>query len=210
MGKKLDLSGQQFGRLTVIKEAARHSNGSVRWLCKCTCGNEVIVSRHDLRDGSTQSCGCLQTESRHSSKTHGERHTRLYNIWASMKQRCCSPSQRNYPYYGGRGIAVCEEWKNFLPFYEWAMANGYRDDLTIDRKNVNGNYEPSNCRWASIDEQRNNTRSNIILKHNGETHTMAEWSKILEISYGALQQRLGKLGWSVEKALTTPVRKAQK
>lgn len=211
MGKKLNLSGQRFGRLTVIEETTHHTNGTVRWICKCDCGNEVIVSRHNLRDGSTKSCGCWQIESRGRNKTHGERHTRLYKIWASMKQRCYCQSQQNYPHYGGRGIVVCEEWRNnYEAFRNWAIANGYCDNLTIDRIDTDGNYEPSNCRWATVEMQRNNMRSNINLTYNGESHTMSEWAKVLGISYSALQQRIGKLRWSVEKALTTPVREVHK
>lgn len=210
MGKKLDLTGMRFGRLVVIEQATHHANGGIRWMCKCDCGKEVIVARHELRSGHTLSCGCLQDENRHRT-IHGGRHTRLYVIWNNMKRRCFCPTQQKYEYYGGRGITVCDEWKNsFGAFQEWAHSHGYCEDLTIDRIDTNGNYCPENCRWATVEEQRNNMRSNVILEYNGQSHTMAEWARLLNISYTALLQRIHKLGWSVEKALTTPVRTVRK
>lgn len=134
---------------------------------------------------------------------HGMRHTRLYNIWRSMRQRCSNPKCINYHNYGGKGIKVCEEWqKDFSAFYKWATENGYKEGLTIDRKDVIGNYEPSNCRWSTYKEQANNKRNNRIIECKGISHTLGEWSEITGIKLATIWARLQK-GWSVEKALET-------
>lgn len=139
---------------------------------------------------------------------HGKRHTRIYDIWRSMRQRCYNPNTNRYKNYGGKGIKVCDEWReSFEAFYEWAMANGYADNLTIDRKDTNGNYEPNNCRWVTMKEQQNNRLNNHLETYNGETHTIAEWSEITGIKMCTLWARLKKYGWSIEKALTTATRK---
>ena len=133
---------------------------------------------------------------------HGKRNTRLYTIWRSMRQRCYNPKTNRYKNYGGRGITVCEEWNNsFTAFHEWATANGYEDNLTLERKDVNGNYEPSNCRWATYKEQANNMSNSVHLTYNGETHTMAEWADITGIKKATIWERLKK-GWSIDDALT--------
>jgi hypothetical protein len=137
------------------------------------------------------------------------KNTRLYKIWLEMRRRCNCENQTEYENYGGRGITVCDEWNGkdcFVNFYNWAMANGYSDNLTIDRIDVNGNYEPSNCRWATYLQQANNTRANIFLTYHGKTQTMADWAREIGINYTTFQRRIKYYGWSVEKAIETPTK----
>lgn len=130
--------------------------------------------------------------------------SRIYRIWANIKARCFNQNHRDYKQYGARGITMCDEWKHdFLIFYDWAIANGYTDSLTIDRINNDGNYEPDNCRWATRKEQCNNYRKNHLLEYNGEVHSIAEWSEITGINYFTLRDRINRSKWSIEKALTT-------
>lgn len=209
MGKFIDLTGQKFGRLTVIERAENNKNGSSQWVCRCECGNNKVVFIGNLKNGHTTSCGCLQREQAVKANTkHGMKHTRIYNEWCGINRRCYNQNDRCYNNYGGRGITICDEWKNdFQAFYNWAMANGYADDLTIDRIDVNGNYEPSNCRWITRKEQGNNTRRNHLLTYNGKTQTLAQWADEIGISYDTLCSRIVQRHWDIERALTTPVRK---
>jgi hypothetical protein len=216
MGKLIDLTGQKLGRLTVIKRVENSKQKNAMWECICDCGNRTICKGNDLRIGHTQSCGCLKKEKASeigkilgkSVVTHGMTNSRLYSAWHSMKVRCTNPNTQNYKNYGGRGIAVCDEWlDSFESFRDWAMANGYRDDLTIDRINNDGPYSPENCRWVTKKEQGSNRRSNHFITHNGETHTLKQWAEKKGISRETLNSRLFSLGWSVERALSEPVRR---
>ncbi len=144
----VDLTGKRFGRLTVIRRDGEDKFLQAMWLCECDCGIKVRVRGRGLRTGNTKSCGCYRNEATIATHTtHGMRHSRIYNVWHTIKARCFNENNPSYHLYGGRGITVCDEWREFVPFYEWAMANGYEENLSIVRINNDGNYEPSNCRW---------------------------------------------------------------
>lgn len=198
-----DLTGQKFGRLTAIKPMGRRGT-YIAWFCQCDCGGKTIVSSGHLRTGHTKSCGCLHT-------LHNESQTNLYALWRGMIKRCTYPKSPNYKYYGERGIKVCSEWEaDYLIFKEWALKNGYKAGLSIDRIDNNKGYCPDNCRWTTFKEQGANKRNNILWTYNGETKHAAEWARLLGISRTALVQRVNVLHWNIEKALTTPPQKAKK
>lgn len=201
-----DLTGQRFGRLTVIRATDQRYRRNVVNECLCNCGNTCFVMSRDLLSGHVTSCGCRQRETQ-TPKTHGESGSRLHHIWCNMKYRCNTPSSKDFADYGGRGISVCAEWQtDFAAFREWALANGYQEGLSIDRIDVNGNYTPENCRWIPSSAQHSNTRSNIYAEINGERHTVAEWCRILNLPHNAVRSRISR-GMSPEKALTEPIRK---
>jgi hypothetical protein len=179
--KKIEIN-ERFGRLTVLEEVPRESRPSPTgryYLCQCDCGNQKIVRAYNLTSGNSSSCGCLQKEIvANIQKKHGLKNSRLYVVWQHMRGRCERKTDKAYKWYGGRGITICEEWRNdFQAFYDWAMANGYADNLTIDRIDVNGNYEPNNCRWISNAEQQRNKRDNVRITFEGRTQTISEWAK---------------------------------
>lgn len=197
----IDLKGQRFGRLLVLEKVPGYPKDT-RWMCKCDCGNVVEIRRQVLRRGDAVSCGCYHSEVSGSNfLTHGLSHTKLHHIWEGMKHRCYYESDVGYHKYGARGIEICDEWRtNFKTFYDWAMLNGYKDGLTIDRIDTNGNYEPSNCRWITGLEQANNRRNNHRIECRNETHTIAEWSRISGIKSATIRRRI-KHGWSDEDAI---------
>lgn len=157
MPELLDLSGQRFGRLVAIERAPNHKRQTV-WKCHCDCGAEVEVQLGHLRSGRIVSCGCYKAENSKTRATiHGLRHTKLYMVWTSMRQRCKNPKNKEYKYYGGRGISVCEEWNDYAVFNEWAQSHGYREGLSIERVDIDRGYCPENCTWIPLSEQAKNT-----------------------------------------------------
>lgn len=208
MGSSVDLTGRRFGMLEAVCVSGKYKSGQMKWLCKCDCGNEVSVCGSSLIRGLTKSCGCAKGDMcREANIKHSMIKTRLYRIWSGIKTRCFDVNSHAYGRYGGRGITMCNEWKNdFLSFYEWSIANGYSDNLTIDRIDNEKGYSPSNCRWATYKEQCNNQSSNRYWTAFGETHTVAEWSDIKGIPDQTLRARVLRYGWPVERALTEKVR----
>ena len=162
--------GDRYGRLAIIKEEPPiKPNGYKKrmFLCECECGNKTIVRLEYLRNGHTKSCGCLRAKMAHKTKeTHGMAGSKLYNIWNGMKQRCTNDNTKSFKYYGAKGIEVCDEWQDFEPFYEWAMENGYKEGLSIDRKNPYKNYYPENCRWIPRDEQIYTRRDMVEIEND--------------------------------------------
>lgn len=195
--------GKKFNRLTVIGTGYRRGDRPAV-LCECECGNKHIVRRSFLISGAVKSCGCLQREITSKNKTkHGKTGTRLYSIWQGMKSRCKYEGSKIYKYYGGRGITYCKEWEKFEPFYKWAMENGYQNNLTLDRIDNDGDYEPDNCRWVTMDVQVKNSRHNKYYKIGDDVKCLSEWCDIFDRNYKTIQSRL-TLGWDIEKALTVP------
>lgn len=199
--------GERFDMLLVSEQIENSKDGKRQYLCICDCGKTRIVKGTDLRNGKVHSCGCVHWNKKYKNFSidtpHGKR---LYSIWNDMKRRCEDYRVKSYKRYGGKGIKVCDEWHDFQKFYDWSLDNGYSADLTIDRIDNAGDYSPSNCRWANIYTQSNNRSNNHYIEHNGETHSMAEWSRELKIPYSALRSRLQR-GWDEERALTVPVGK---
>lgn len=194
--------------MTVLEFAGINEKGRSLWLCECDCGNKKVVVGTELKRGKVKSCGCM------SRRINGLYKSRLYEIHHMMMCRCYTESTTGYEYYGGRGISVCEEWRNkengFINFYNWSIENGYSDDLTIDRIDVNGDYEPSNCRWITIQEQQNNKRNNHIISLNGEEHTISEWSRITGTNKETIEARVNRYGYTDEEALMLPIRGKRK
>lgn len=203
-----NLEGEKFNSLLAIKELDI-VNGQRLYLFKCDCGKEVIRQIKEVKRGKVKSCGCgVINGIKRANTTHGMTNSRLYNIYRGMIDRCNNKKQTGYKNYGGRGIKVCDEWlSSFESFYEWAINNGYSEELSIDRINNDGNYEPSNCRWADSYTQQNNTSQNIVFEYDGKTQTLAEWARELNLSYYALWKRINKYGYSFEKAITHNIKR---
>lgn len=198
----LDLTGKRFGRLLVLKRVVKRKGFGAHWKCRCDCGTEFVVDGHSLKKGTTNSCGCYQRQ--RASETfyvHGRKPKRLYSIWCTMKTRCSNKNSTKYHMYGARGIFVCAEWlHDFVAFRTWALSHGYADTLTINRINNDGPYSPENCEWVDAKTQASNTRRNKHVTLNGETHTIAEWSRITGLGLSCLYHRFRK-GLSAEEIL---------
>lgn len=182
MGQTKDITGQKFGHLTAIEKVGKDKYSRSLWKCLCDCGNHTIIMIGNLTSGNSQSCGCGHD----GHPTHKQTKTRLFNIWQKMKDRCNCPTNDAYINYGARGICVCDEWINdFVSFKQWAEANGYEDHLTLERKDVNGNYCPENCCWIPKSEQANNKRNTIKVKGK----TLKEISEITGVKHSTLYAR---------------------
>lgn len=188
MSKFLDLTGKRFGKLVVLEIDKNPNNKRTKWICVCDCGKVVSTASHQLVSGNTKSCGCKRRETKNNK--HGMRHTRIYEIWCGIKQRCYNKNDKSYSKYGGRGIFMCEEWKeDFLTFYLWSISHGYKDNLTIDRIDNNGNYEPNNCRWITHAEQQRNRTNNIFIEKCGVNKTISEWALEMNVDVKTAYQR---------------------
>lgn len=201
MAKRLELTGQRFGRLTVSGFAGVNKRKTTLWVCSCDCGGTVTVVGTSLVSGNTKSCGCIGREkTTRRNTTHGKRYTRLYTIWSGMRQRCNYKYNKCYNQYGGRGIKVYSDWKSFQNFYNWSVKNGYRDGLSIDRIDNDKGYSPDNCRWVTPIEQAHNKRNVKEITYNGETHCLTEWARITGKCRKTISYRLAH-GYSTEQAL---------
>ncbi len=207
------LVGERFGKLLVLSDSKRRykKSGGIVWKCLCDCGNITYVATNNLmaKKNKTVSCGCYQKEKRIKHNLTG---TRIYKTFIGMKDRCYNKNSSAYKWYGARGIKICDEWlgddgaKNF---FDWAMANGYADNLEIYRINNDGDYEPSNCRWSNRQEQMNNTRNCHYVTIDGITHSITEWSRINGIKIGTIYARIKK-GWSEIDAVSKPLQVQKK
>ena len=189
-----DLQGQRFGRLVVKRFLYTRGHEATYWLCVCDCGTEKAVRAGNLRSGNTKSCGCRQGTYRHDKYR-----SKVYLAWGGMLQRCENPKDPSYRNYGGRGITVCEQWHDFVVFY--ADMGDPPTGLSLDRIDNDGNYEPENCRWASLSEQQRNCRHNHLVTFQGKTQCLAAWAQEVSINQSTIQRRLHR-GWSVRRALT--------
>jgi len=198
--------GKKIGYIEILEKTNERKNGYIVYKCKCHKCNKIVyktlehITTREKQGHNNITCGCFDYHKNNLYK-HGLSNTRLYNIYVNMKQRCYDKNSISYKDYGERGITICQEWLNdFKTFYKWAIENGYKNNLTIDRINNNGNYEPNNCRWANAYEQSNNRRNNVILEYNGVKKTLIEYAKEYNIEICTLRSRI-KRGWNIERAL---------
>lgn len=209
MGRKInDMTGYTRGRIKVIERVGKNKSGNILWRYECSCGGGGITTTDAIRRIS--SCGCIKAENgkeyfRKRNTIHGESNTRLYTIWENMINRTTNSKSKDYKNYGGRGITVCQEWKNFLNFKEWALNNGYSEELTIDRMENDKGYSPDNCRWADRETQDNNKRQTIMLLYKGKMQSAEQWAKEYNINRSTLIHRLNR-GMSIKEALETPIK----
>lgn len=219
-----DLTGRRFGKWTVLKRIFRKPDGEKypipMWLCRCDCGTEKMVAGGMLKRGASRSCGCNRKD--HSRMKHfvvpsipketqpqehivyGKSLKRIKSIWRGMIKRCENPNHHRANRYSLRGIKVCKEWHDFDTFKEWALSNGYNDNLTIDRIDNDSGYCASNCRWITNQMQQNNRCNNHLITYKGETKTLKDWSRVIGIGYRCLLKRINELHWTVEDAFEIP------
>ena len=211
MSTKLDVKqGDKYGLFTILEECSERGKDR-EFKCLCECGNIKVVRLLDLRRGHAKSCGCYRSKLvTKTNTTHNQSRTKLYSIYHTMKARCSKESDPRYKYYGARGITVCDEWQIFERFSKWANNNGYTEGLSIERVDVNGNYEPSNCTWIPKADQPKNARSNINITIDGETKYLQEWCRVFDINRNTVLNRVSRKGWSYKKALTTPIKAGTK
>lgn len=205
--REYNLIGNRYGMIEVIAENGRSKHGDKVWLCKCDCGKEVNEVTSVLTHGKRRSCGCQVGA---NFKIHGFSKERLHSIWKGIRARCNNESCSKFHRYGGRGITYCKEWEDYTVFREWALNNGYQDNLTIDRIDVNGNYEPNNCRWITIQEQERNKTNTVYMTYKGQTKPLVEWAEIYNINRTTLRHRFIDYKWDAEKCLGKPTKKRGK
>lgn len=200
-----DMTGKRFGRLTVLYRLPNDKHANAVWMCKCDCGNQKPIVGAALRKGVVVSCGCFHHDELISRiTTHGQSRTKLFHTWQHMKARCNNPHHKHYKYYGGKGIKVCQEWENdFTIFAEWSNNNGYVEGLTIDRIDPSKGYEPSNCKWATRQEQQSHLSSCLVYEIDGVSHNLSDWCKIYNRPHETVRKRLLN-GWDIVSALTVP------
>ena len=195
-----NLIGQRFGLLTVVSRDGSNSHGRAVWLCQCDCGNKTSITTSRLTSSETKSCGCPRNRTTHGD-SRGHKRSRLFGIYHGMKNRCFNKNMLNYSDYGGRGISVCPEWRDsYEAFKTWALSSGYKDSLTLDRIDNDGDYCPTNCRWTTRKEQGNNKRTNLTITFNGRTQTAKQWAEELGVGYSTIVARYHK-GWDANAIL---------
>jgi hypothetical protein len=212
----IDLTGRRFGKLLVVQKGGVNDSHSVLWKCKCDCGNDKTASSIVLLQGYTKSCGCLRKETTNpGNKTHGfskknGKRSKLYRVWANMKDRCFNTNSCNYSNYGARSISMDNDWVNsYETFHNWAMITGYMEGLSIDRIDNDGNYEPYNCKWSTIKEQSMNRRTNHVVEYENSKYTIGELSEKFNINLSTLSSRINR-GYSVEQAISKETNKGIK
>lgn len=201
--KPLELTNQKFGKLLVLNRESNNKSGNTMWKCLCDCGNIIITSGHCLKNGYSKSCGCTRNEKiKYINYKHGKSSSRLFTIWQGMCFRCTNPKFKDYESYKGKGICICDEWKdNFQAFYDWSINNGYKENLSIDRINVNGNYEPNNCRWVNNYIQANNRTNNHHVTYHDETDTFTNMCRKLNVNVKTIYGRMKNNRRSFEQAV---------
>lgn len=196
----VDLTGIRFGKLVAISPNGQNKAKQYLWNCLCDCGNTSVVVGSNLIRGNTKACGCVRlTEIGDRTRKHGMGKSRIFKIWAGMRKRCLNPQCLSYKLYGGRGIKICQRWNSFDLFYK-DMYIGYSDNLSLDRIDPNGDYEPNNCRWATTKEQNNNRRNNRVIEYNGEVKTLSQWSELSGVKQNTISNRI-KSGWDTYDAI---------